>query len=99
MIELIITSACVTFFLRSIPFVLFARKAHVPKWLERINELLPPALITILVVYCLKDISIVQWPYGLVEGIAILLVVGVYHFTNNTLLSIFIPTIVYMILV
>ncbi|MBF1120014.1 MAG: AzlD domain-containing protein, partial [Streptococcus sp.] len=59
---------------------------------------LPQAIITILVVYCLKDISFVNAPFGIPELIAVAIVVLLQWWKENTLLSIFVPTVIYMLL-
>ena len=55
-------------------------------------------LIQILV-YCLKNVSLIAAPHGIPELLAIAAVVGLHLWKKNTLLSIFGGTAIYMILV
>ena len=52
-----------------------------------------------LVVYCLKSVSITKAPHGLPEFLAIAAVVLVHKWKHNTLLSILGGTLLYMVLV
>lgn len=61
--------------------------------------MLPYAAIGLLVVYCLRGIRFTAPSHGLPEAIAILCIVLVHHWKNNTLLSIGTGTVVYMVLI
>ena len=52
-----------------------------------------------LVVYCLKSVSLFSGSHGLPELLAILAVILVHKWKHNTLLSILIGTVLYMVLV
>ena len=70
-----------------------------PTYVAYLGEVLPPAIIGMLVIYCLKDISISISPFGIPELIAVLCVVGVQILRRNSLISILSGTVVYMVLV
>ena len=55
-------------------------------------------VLAMLVVYCLRNVSLTAWPHGLPELIAGGLVVGLHIWRRNTLLSITAGTVVYMLL-
>ena len=57
------------------------------------------AIIAMLMVYCLKGTSLLEWPYGLPELIAVAAVVMLHLWKKNTLLSIGVGTVLYMLLV
>ena len=61
--------------------------------------MLPPAVIGMLVVYCLGSTQVVAYPYGLPELIACLVVIGLHAWRRNVLLSVGAGTVLYMILV
>ena len=61
--------------------------------------MLPPAIIGMLVIYCLKDTVVTAAPYGAPELIAALCVVGLQVWRRNSLVSILSGTVVYMLLV
>lgn len=91
--------AAVTILIRTLPFIisdLFHRKTD-SKILGRLSELLTPALIGMLVVYCLKDISFHD-NTALSAAIALTICIASYAWKRNTLLSIVLPTLVYMVL-
>ncbi len=91
--------AGVTFLLRFIPFIVFSGNKETPKFIVFLGKYLPYAIIGMLVIYCLKDVSFVGGTHGIPELIAIA-VVGVLHWwKNNTLLSVIGGTVLYMVLV
>lgn len=90
-------AAVTTFCLRALPFLLFGGKHSMPPIVQKVSEALPPAIMAVLVVYCVKD-SITALGNGtLSAGIAVLVVVGLHLWKRNTLLSIFGGTAVYML--
>lgn len=94
---LIAVMALVTMLLRFLPFLLFSR--HTPKFILYLGEVLPYAVIAMLVVYCLKGIDFLKGSHGLPEIISVLLVVLLHKWKHNTLLSILSGTICYMLLI
>ena len=90
--------AAVTLFTRVLPFAIFGtRKA--PQIITYLGDALPVAIITILVIYCLKGINFTVYPYGLPELIAAAIVVVLHVWKHNVLVSIFSGTAVYMALI
>lgn len=96
---IIVLVAITTFATRVIPFILFPSGKKVPKTVEQLGKVLPPAVIGMLVIYCLKSVSPLTYPFGLPELIAGLLVVVLHIWKRNNLLSIGVGTVVYMVLV
>ena len=90
--------AAVTAALRFAPFLLFGGRKP-PKAVVALGNVLPYAVMGMLVVYCLKDVSLVQAPHGLPELISILVVAALYIWRRNTLFSIVCGTACYMFLV
>ncbi len=96
----ILILAVITFFIRALPFMLFRGEKPVPKFVTYLGKVLPYALIAMLVVYCLKDISFSQGgTYGIAEGIAIIFIVIIHKLKHNMLLSVGLGTLLYMLLV
>lgn len=87
----------VTMFLRFAPFFIFRQKT--PKVILYLGQVLPEAIMAMLVVYCLKNVSFVSGTHGLPETIALTLVIVLHKWKHNTLLSILGGTIGYMVLV
>ncbi len=91
--------AAVTFLTRALPFLLFDRGGEPPKLVLYLGRVLPPAIIAMLIVYCLKGVSFAT-PAGWVPAaLSCGAVVALHLWKNNDLLSIFGGTILYMVLV
>ena len=92
-------AAITTMFIRGLPYLLFGRKRKLPKIVDYLGSALPPAIMIILVVYCLRSIELTAFPYGLAELISVALVVGMQLWKKNILYSILLGTACYMILI
>ncbi|QOX63453.1 branched-chain amino acid transporter AzlD [Anoxybacterium hadale] len=96
---IILVISAVTFGLRAAPFLLFSRSGQIPKVIVYLGNVLPPAVMGMLIVYCLKNVSMMNAPHGIPELIAVTVVVGLHLWRKNNLLSIIGGTAVYMFLV
>lgn len=94
----ILVSAC-TIMTRVIPFVLFGGKREVPKVVTYLGSILPPAIMAVLIVYCLKNVDVFSANHGLAEFISVAVVAALHLWKRNTLLSIALGTVCYMVLV
>ena len=97
----IITAVAVTsYFLRAFPFLVLNKKNKaVEKYMMYLGKVLPPAVIGILIIFCLKDTSIINSPYGIPEMLAVAVVVLLHGWKRNSLISILGGTVFYMYLV
>ncbi len=93
-----IVIAVITFFTRAFPFIFFMKRDP-PESLRFVQKYIPPMVMLILVVYCLKDIRWTQYPHGIPVALSVVLVALLHLWRRNSLLSIFGGTIFYMILV
>ena len=84
---------------RFLPFLLFAGRDRTHPFVAYLGRVLPYAAIGLLVVYCLKSVTLTAAPHGLPEALAILCVAALHLWKNNTLLSIGGGTAIYMLLV
>jgi branched-subunit amino acid transport protein AzlD len=84
---------------RIAPFVLFPEGKQPPELISYLGRVLPPVMMGLLVVYCLKDIPIQASPHGLPELISIVFIVFIHLWRKNVLLSIGCGTALYMILI
>lgn len=91
--------ALVTAGLRFLPFLIFRDKTPLPKWLTYLSKVLPHAIMGMLVIYCLKDVSVTTSPFGIPELLGCAAVAGLHIWKRNTLLSIGGGTVLYMLLV
>lgn len=96
---IILVVALTTFATRAVPFLIFPKGKPVPKTIEYLGKVLTPAVIGMLVVYCLKDTAVISSPYGVPELAAVLATVILHVWKRNNLLSIGVGTILYMFLV
>ncbi len=87
----------VTVLLRIFPFLVF-REKKTPAYIIFLGKYLPYAIIGMLVVYCLKDVSVAYAPFGIPELISVVLVALLHFWKRNTLISIVCGTVCYMIL-
>ena len=94
---LVAVMAAVTMLLRFLPFLVFRKKT--PPYIAYLGEVLPAAIIGMLVVYCLRDTAVTRPPFGASELIAGLAVVGLQAWRRSSLLSILGGTAIYMVLV
>ncbi len=91
--------ALVTFFTRALPFLLFGRGGEPPKVVLYLGKYLPPAVIAMLIVYCLRGMSFVS-PGGWAPMVIASLAVAALHiWKHNDMLSIVGGTVLYMVLV
>ena len=64
-----------------------------------LGKVLPSAIMAMLVVYCLRNMTFLEAPYGAAEIIAVAAVVLVHKWRHSTMLSLVAGTAVYMLLV
>lgn len=95
----ILAIALGTMLTRFLPFLLFPENKKPPKAVTYLGKVLPPAMMGLLVVYCLKGVSVWKAPHGIPEVAAIAAIVILHKWKNNMLLSIGGGTAIYMILV
>ena len=91
--------AAATMLTRFLPFLVFSPKKETPKYIQYLGKALPCAVFGMLVVYCLKNVSIFSGSHGLPEGIAIVVTAALHLWKKQTLLSIAGGTVCYMLLV
>ena len=96
---IIIVVGITTFSTRVIPFLLFPKGKEIPKTVQYLGRVLTPAVIGMLVVYCLKNMSFIRFPFGIPEVLCVALVVVLHIWKRNNLLSIGVGTVLYMVLV
>ena len=98
-IALIVVMALVTMATRFLPFLIFGEHRKTPELILYLGKVLPCAVMGMLVVYCLKDVAFLQTPFGLPELIGIVVVALLHLWKRNSLLSIGVGTVAYMLLV
>ena len=98
-IALIVVMALVTMATRFLPFLIFGEHRKTPELILYLGKVLPCAVMGMLVVYCLKDISFLSGSHGIPELLCCLVTAGLHLWKRNALLSIGVSTVLYMVLV
>ncbi|MGN1133990.1 MAG: branched-chain amino acid transporter permease [Oscillospiraceae bacterium] len=95
----ILISALVTFILRALPFIFFGGKRKMPEWLNKLGEILPSAIMAVLIVYCLRSSGSDFVGQGIPGIISVVIVAMTYKWKHSAFLSIISGTALYMILI
>jgi branched-subunit amino acid transport protein AzlD len=90
-------AAGATVITRGIGFWVFGKRP-VPKYVAYLGNVLPAAVMAMLVVFCLRDTSVTAWPFGLPELLGVAATAGLWLWRKNVLLAVLGGTAVYMIL-
>ena len=96
---IILAVALTTFATRVVPFLIFPKGKEIPPVVQYLGKVLTPAVIGMLVVYCLKSTPVLEAPHGVPELIAVLVTAGLHVWKRNNLLSIGAGTVLYIVLI
>ena len=94
---LVSAMALTTIALRFLPSLVFGKKT--PAYISYLGRVLPQAIIGLLVIYCLKDVSFLSRPFGIPELAAGVSVAVLQAWKRNPVISILAGTVIYMILI
>lgn len=98
-ILLVVVVTLVTMSTRFLAFLIFGEKRKTPALVTYLGKVLPCAIMGMLVIYCLKDVSFLRTPFGIPELLGCAIVVLLHLWKRNSLLSIGAGTVSYMLLV
>lgn len=93
-----VVSGLIIFGTRAFPFVVFSKKEP-PRILRFIEKYIPPMIMAILLVYCLKDVQFTNISSCLPSFAGLALTVVLHLWRHNPMISIFGGTILYMVLI
>ena len=99
--ELLITALIIVFatlIIRFLPFIIRKSIAE-RKYIKFLGDMMPYSMIALLVIYCLKEVNLIKYPYGIPELISIAIIIILHIIKRNVLISIGVGTVIYMILV
>lgn len=94
----LVVAVAVTLGLRALPFVIFRGDRKLPDRLVYLGNILPSAIMAVLIVYCLKDVAVDFETYGIPELAAAAVVIVSYKWKHNTFISILLGTVCNMVL-
>lgn len=89
----------ISYFTRALPFIFFRNKEELPHYFLFIGKYFPSIIITILIVFTLKDVDFSIVPYGLKEIVGVFVTAILHLLFKNYLISIFLGTVFYMSLI
>jgi len=96
---IVLIVALVTMLIRFLPFMIFSGDRKTPAFITYLGKVLPYSIMAMLLVYCLRNVSLISSPHGLPELIACAVIVALHIWKRNTLLSIIAGTVSYMLLI
>ena len=96
---IVVVTVLITMLTRFLPFLIFRSGRNTPAIITHLGKVLPYAVMGMLVVYCLKDVSWQSRPYGIPEILGCAVVALLHIWKRNSLLSIGGGTVFYMVLV
>ena len=89
-----------TMLTRFLPFLIFSSKDQQPPEVVRyLGKVLPAAIFGMLIIYCLKGVSVFTGSHGIPEAIAIAVTIALHKWKHETLISIAGGTLCYVLLV
>lgn len=98
-VAIVIVVAVCTFLTRLIPFLCFGGKKETPKTVQFLGNVLPPAIMAALVVYCLRNVNIWEGSRGIPQLLGVCITAGLHLWKKNILISIAGGTICYMTMI
>lgn len=91
--------AVVTVIIRALPFVIFERGGKVPAFVEYLGKVLPPAIMSFLLIYCVRNVDVKSASHGIPELIGVASAIILHFWKRNTFFSIGVSTVLYMFLI
>ncbi len=96
---IILVMGLMTLATRILPVLIFGRGEKVPDYILYLGKVVPYTAMGLLIVYCLKDVPVLDSPHALPEIISLTVVVLSYLWKRNSIFSVVIGTALYMVLV
>ena len=99
--QIITIGLCIlgTMITRFLPFIIFRESKETPTFIQYIGKFLPSAVFGMLVVYCLRNVNVLQGTHGIPEALSVLITGGLHLWKRQMMLSIAGGTICYMLLI
>lgn len=91
--------ALATMLTRFLPFIVFSENKKTPAFIQYLGKTLPSAIFGMLVVYCLRNVDIMQGSHGIPEAVSIVITICLHLWKRQMLLSIAGGTVTYMLFI
>ncbi len=91
--------AICTFATRAFPFLIFGRSGEPSPTVKYLGLVLPPSVMAILIIYCLKNVQLTVLSSAAPSFLAIAIVIALHLWKRNNLLSIGLGTLSYMLMI
>jgi branched-subunit amino acid transport protein AzlD len=98
-IVIIALMTVLTYGARLFPFLLFGRTGKPLPVVTYLGKVLPPAVMMLLLVYCVRTVDLTVFPHGIPEFSSIALAVILYRITKNNLVAMVAATVLYMVMI
>ena len=96
---IILVMGLVTLATRILPVLIFGRGETVPDLILYLGKVVPYTAMGLLIVYCMKDVPVLEAPHAIPEIISLAAVTLTYLWKRNSILSVVVGTALYMVLV
>ena len=96
---IILVMGLMTLATRILPVLIFGRGEKVPDYILYLGKVVPYTAMGLLIVYCLKDVPVLDSPHAMPEIISLAVVILSYLWKRNSIFSVVIGTALYMVLV
>ena len=96
---IILVMGLATLATRILPVLIFGQGKKVPDYIMYLGRVVPYTAMGLLIVYCLKDVSVFEAPHALPEIFGLAVVSGSYLWKRNTIFSVVVGTVAYMVMV
>lgn len=96
---IILVMGLMTFATRILPVLIFGRGEKVPEYIMYLGRVIPYTAMGLLIVYCLRDVPVLDSPHALPEAISLAAVCLTYLWKRNTIFSVVAGTALYMVLI
>ena len=96
---IILVMGLMTFATRIVPVLIFGRGEKVPEYIMYLGRVVPYTAMGLLIVYCLKDVSVLDEPHAIPEMLSMAVVCLTYLWKRNSIFSVVAGTALYMALV
>jgi len=96
---IILVMGFMTFATRIVPVLIFGRGEKVPEYILYLGRVVPYTAMGLLIVYCLRDVSVMEGSHAIPEIISMAVASLTYLWKRNSIFSVVAGTALYMALV